>query len=366
MRRDVGSVTEIGPGLWAVQVSLGADPVTGKRRRPLKRVRGSRRDAERQLLRMLAEHGQSDSTTITVEAFIDGMYLPYLAERVRAGSLRRRTADEYEAKLKRYVTPKIGSVKLEQLRPYTLDRWLSSLCDLGLSPRTRIHAYRVLSTAMSTAVRWRLIPSNPLAAVSPPKAERRAPRVLSVAEANAYLDAFSGHALEPVVVIALGAGLRRSELCALDWSDVDLDAATVRVDKGRHERKGETWNEPPKSATSRRIVSLPEWAVASLRPHRGLGPVCGTMKPSSVSYWYKKHVDDSGLAWCPLKNLRHSSATIALALGVDVVVVSRRLGHSTVSITDQFYLAPGREADVDAAAKMGELRQLPATNERVG
>ena len=359
MRREVGTIREVQPGVWTVQVSLGRDPVTGRRRRPCRTVRGNKRDAERVLARLMAEAGKAHAASLTVQDFLEGMYFPHLRDRVKAGGIRVRTVDEYEAKLRRHALPALGGARLAELTPYRLDRWLSSLADRQLSPRTRLHVYRALSTAIATAVRWRLMSGNPLAAVDSPSVPREAPVVLSIEQANAYLDAFADHALEPVVAIALGAGLRRSEICALEWSDFDFEAGTVAVTKGRHQRRGDVWNEPPKSETSRRVVSLPEWALDILRRHRGLGPVCGPLKPDQVSYRYRKHVEASKLPWCPLKNLRHSSATIALALGVDVVVVSRRMGHSTVSITDQFYLAPGRAADVAAAERMGGLRPLP-------
>lgn len=363
MRRDLGTIRETSPGTWVVQASLGRDPVSGKRRRPTRTVRGSRREAERALARIYAEAGAVDGAAITLREYLDSMYLPHLRERVKSGELRIRTVDGYAEKLDAYVVPVLGSKKLTGLRPYDLDRWLAGLSDKGLSPRTRLHAYRVLSTALVTAVRWRLMPSNPLAAVTAPSVKRTAPVVLSASQANDYLDAFKGHELEPIVAIALGIGLRRSELCALEWSDIDMKTGTVSITKGRHERGCKVWTEPPKSENSRRIVVLPKWALETIRPYVGLGPIVGALTPDQVSTRYRKHVTDSGLPWCPLKNLRHSYATIALASGVDLAVVSRILGHSTIAITDGFYLAPGLEAYVKAAEKMGELRHIDEARE---
>ena len=196
--------------------------------------------------------------------------------------------------------------------------------------------------------------------MDPPKALLRDLETLSVDEVRAYLDAFSGHVLEPLVVVGIATGLRPCELFALEWRDVDLSAAEVRVRRGLHQRKSEVWFEDPKSARSHRVVSLPAWAVDSLKPLRGLGPLIpdgGThMSPIKVSRLYRRLVTSSkDLRYVPLRDLRHTHATLMLEAGVDVVVVSRRLGHSTIAITDLHYLRPKRSADRSAADAFGDL-----------
>ena len=372
-RRRIGTITKRPTGAWHVEVPAGRDPITGKRRRLSRDVYGSDREAERELSRLLLEAGKVPRASLTLADYLEDMYLPSL----EPPKVRRRTRDEYESKLRLYVTPYIGQVKLVDLEPYTLDRWQATLAAIEhptaatrkdahptmvrLSPRSRMHAYRVLHSALERAVRWRLIPANPLDAVDQPTVPRYEPDVLDADEANAYLDAFAGHVLEPIVVLALGAGLRRSELCALTWRDVDLKAGTVRIERGAHERSGEVWTEAPKSDTSRRIVSLPSWAIAALRPYKALGPLVsenGTaMRPSLVSALYVRRVAEAGLRRVPLKNLRHTHATLALESGVDLYAVSKRLGHSSPAVTDAFYLRPGRAMDEDAAAKVDTIRQ---------
>ena len=355
MRRAVGSKREVVPGVWRLEVSAGYDPVTGKRNRPSSTIRGDEAAADRELARLMLGVGLVPTTKLTLSEYVNEVWLPAI-------SVRKRTYDEYEAKMRLHVLPVLGKVRMDRLEPYLIDRWV-----LGLpKTRTGLHAFRVLHTALTRAVRWRIIEHHPLDSVEAPPDGEYEPDVLAVDEANDYLDAFAGHELEPFVVLAIGAGLRRSELMALEWSDVDLKAATVHITKGRHERKGEVWNEDPKSRTSRRLVSLPPWAVEALKPHRGIGPIT-TLKPSQVSYRYGKRLrqvdaerrakdKDDGLRYVPMKQLRHSHATIALAAGVDLVTVSRRLGHSTATITDAFYLRPGRAADQRAAEAIDGMR----------
>lgn len=355
-RRSIGSVSRLGPDRYRVQVEIGRDPVSGERRRLSRNVRGTRAEAERELARLTLEAGAAPSSTVTLRAYVETAWIPRTAERVR-----RRTVDDYALKMKSHVLPKLGDVRLGDLQPYQLDRFFGELAAGDLSPRSRLHVYRVLHNALGQAVKWRLIPTNPLDAVERPRVEQSEPDVLSAAEANAYLDAFAGHVLEPFVIVAIAAGLRRSELAALSWSDVDLKAGTVSVERGLHESGGEVWAEKPKTTRSRRVVTLPGWAVARLKAIRGVGPLAleggAAIRPTRITVLYRRHVAAAGLRYVPLKNLRHTAATLALAAGVSPVTLSRRLGHSTFATTDSFYLKITRDADELAAEQLEGFRE---------
>jgi integrase len=219
-------------------------------------------------------------------------------------------------------------------------------------------------------VLWRLVDRNVLDAVKAPPVPRRKPAVLSADEANAYLDAFAGSPLEATILVAIGAGLRRSELAALSWKDTDLRAGTVSVTKGRHQRQGDVWIEPPKSQASRRVVALPQRCVDRLTRIRGVGPLAVEngvwMSPELISRRYKTTLADAGLTYLPLKNLRHTSATLALQAGASLYAVSKRLGHSSPAVTDAFYLSPDRSLDEDAARRLDRaLERVPKCAETV-
>lgn len=308
---------------------------------------------------MLLEIGKLPSgRALTVRQFIEELYEPALDSRVR-----RETATGYKSKLQTWVIPKLGQTRLGELEPYVLDRWRDELVE-KLSGRSALNVYRVFSTALNRAVKWRLIQSNPLLAVDAPRAKVRDLDVLDASEALDYVKAFAGHKLEPIVVLALATGLRPCELTALTWADVDLKATELRVRRGLHEKKSESWFEETKSDRSNRTVSLPAWAVEILKPLRGIGPLVpgdgadGHARPTEVAREYKRQVLAAKARYVPLRDLRHSHATLLLEAGVDVVVVSRRLGHSTVAITDQYYLRPKRSSDQKAADALGDLLAL--------
>lgn len=353
-RRPVGSIRWRKDGVARVELSAGRDPLTGKRNRMSVEVHGTPADAERALAKMLLDIGQLPSgRAMTVREYLDNLYKPSLDGRVR-----KETRIGYVEKLDNHVIPKLGEMMLAKLEPYVLDRWRDDLVG-KMSGTAASNVYRTFSAALNKAVKWRLIDANPLKAVDPPRKKPREIDTLTADEVISYLKAFRGHAIEPVVIVALATGLRPCEVYALTWADIDLGEQTVVVHRGLHQRKSEVWFEPPKSDRSHRTVSLPAWSVEALRPLRGIGPLVsdsqGHMAPTAIARLYKRQVHAESLRYVPMRDLRHTHATLMLEAGVDVVVLSRRLGHSTVSITDQYYLRPKQSSDQAAADAFGKL-----------
>ena len=352
-RSSLGSVEDIGEGKWRVWVSAGRDARTGKRMRRSKVVRGTRRDAENERVRMLAEAGSMPerATEMTYGEYLEGIYLPDAEKR-----LEPDTVYSYRSAA-RAVLPVIGGVLLDALRPSHIDSLMSSIG----SPGARLKAYKLVRQSLRRAKRMRLVSDVATDAVDPPKVPEYHAETIDAHQAARLLAAFRGHEIEPAVLLALGCGLRRSEICALDWDDVDLAANEVHVTKKLVVVEGEQRVGPPKTSNSWRVVSLPESFAVRLREIRPDGPqlpllsVSGArMNPDTVTGKYGERCDEAGCHWVSLKNLRHSHATIMLASGVNVVDVSRRLGHSSVSITDRFYLRPKRAADQRAAIVFDE------------
>lgn len=356
-RRTLGSKTEVSPGVWRLSVSAGRDPISGKRRRPTKLFHGSERDADMELARMLASVGRHSGSVTTLWDFIETMYLPAIAP----PELRKRTVDEYRKKLEKYVRPTIGDVRMDRLDRYTMVSWMRGVKTMVPNKQTQLHVYRALSAALGRAVAWGVIEDNILTkAVEPPVPDEHMPTVLTAAEANAYLDAFSGAELEPVVVLAIAGGFRPSEIYALTWADVDFATGVVAVRKGMHQRDGSTWLEEPKSRTSRRDVHMPAWAMDALRPHRGLGRICGDLTPNQITWRYKQHAKKAGLApWCPLENLRHTSATIGVESGISIEDMARRLGHVDPSMARKRYVKRWVSRDRQAADVLDAFRSRP-------
>jgi integrase len=363
VRRELGSIREQSPGVFRLTVSVGYNSATGKRRRATRVVRGSEREAELVLARMLLESGRLPETEVSVRSFLVDLYLPHLEKRRR----RRKTLAGYRSMIEHHIEEPLGDLAVSALVPYQLQRWMDELSRVHgegeLSERSRLHIYIFLKGALRQAVVWGLRETNPMEGVARPELPRRAKKdVLTAKEAGAYLAAFRGNVIEPVVVLALACGLRRCELAGLRWSDIDFEAGKLEVLRGLHDFEGEVIEEEPKSENSRRRISVPAWALEALRPLRGLGPLVsedgGPMKPCHITQHYCRQVKEAGLRHVSLKNIRHSHACLLIEAGVDLYTVSRRLGHATTAVTELHYVDPSEKADEAAADALGDLRRL--------
>jgi integrase len=256
-----------------------------------------------------------------------------------------------------HVAPRIGRVPLAKLRPVHIQKVVDEMLAEGLAPRTVLQAYRVLSAALNQAVRWQLLATNAARAASPPRPERPVPSIPD-AETLALILAASGRDwFRVALVLATTTGLRRGEVLALPWRDVDLEARRLRVNAALQEVGGELRRVEPKTDRARRTVALPEATIAVLRAHRlernrrrllvgeawqDLGLVLdrgdgGAIHPNVFSRRFQRLVRRLELPAMRLHDLRHAYATTLLLAGVHPKIVSEALGHTSTSFTMDTY-----------------------------
>ncbi|MBA2439364.1 MAG: site-specific integrase [Thermoleophilaceae bacterium] len=352
-------------------MEAGRDPGTGKRLRRTETFRGTKRKAEARLTALLAavESGTDlDPARLTLGEYLE-KWLEASEKRVRT-----RTHERYSELARLHVAPTLGRVPLGKLRPLHLEGLYSALLAKGLSARTVLHVHRVLFSALRQAVLWQLVPRNVAEAVVPPRPARHEVAALEAQEAGAILAAVAGSDLEQPVALALGAGLRRGEVLGLRWRDLDLDAGRARVVQTLQETRGGLRFVAPKTHRSRRSVSLPAFVVDALRGHRKaqnerrllLGTAWqptdlvidrgdgGPMRPDTLSHRFRKVTRRAGLD-VNFHGLRHGHASLMLAAGVHLKVVSDRLGHSAIGITADLYSHVGPLLEEQAAATLDGL-----------
>ena len=359
MRRAEGTVVELDAGRrYRVQVNLGTDPSTGKRLRSSRTVRGSRKDAESALREMLLQNGSRAACggDMTLDWYWEHTYMPYCESR-----LRPSTVNGYRKDYGCLLADRLGHMELRSITPLAVDAWLDSL-----KPSRRPPAYKLLRQMMSRAVKWRLIDRNPCDSVDAPKSAHYEPRPLSADEASAYVRHFleSGNLdAVKILMLALGGGFRRSEIAALNWLDVSADGA-VSITKAVTEVRGGAHEDAPKSRFGERVVHLPAFAVGvlnGLRPADDGGAVLTyrgrRMRPQMVSRVYERVRDSMppDVRRISLKDMRHTSLTLTLEGGADLLAVSRRAGHSTTAITASYYLRPHESVDRKAAGGLDAL-----------
>lgn len=298
--------------------------------------------------------------------------------------LRRQVAatafDNYSVIADTHIRPTLGARPVAKLTVAEVDRLLNAKLADGLSVSTVRRIRAVLAQALKQAERWGLVSRNVAALSTPPKSPRREGRALSEDEARTLLEALRGHRHEALFMLMLAVGLRRGEALGLRWSDVDLDGATLRV---VHQLKREGDSEGSsrlvlgdvKTVKSRRAVALPAFMVEELIAHRSrqeaeraeagdawhdTGHVFTTrigtpLDPRNVYREFVRIVEGAGLGrWHP-HELRHSAATLMLAAGVPIEVVSNVLGHSSIRMTADTYGHLGATHRVAADAMSAAL-----------
>ncbi len=336
-------------------LTLGFDEA-GKRRRKFVNVKGSKADAQKKLREMLSALDKGmplDISKATVGEFLD-QWLYIYAET----NTSPRTVEGYRERIHRYIIPRLGHVPLVKLAPAQIQSVYSDMLDRGLSARTALGAHRVLREALGHGVRWGLLARNVCDAVDPPRPARKEMASLDADDVQRFLDAASHSHYGPLFFLAVYTGMRRSELLGLRWSAVDLDTRTIAVTETLQRVRGKGLIVmQPKTARSRRSVSLPPSAVALLaglkvkqREQRSaMGfewgntdyvfshPDGSPMYPNTVSRRFAEIVRRAGIPPVRLHDLRHTHATLMLKQGVHPKIVSERLGHASITITLDTY-----------------------------
>lgn len=382
-----GHIRKRSKDAWTVVIDVGRDPSTGKRHQQWVSVKGTKKDAERKLAELVHQvdtGGFVRPAKVTVAEFLDRWLHDYAWP-----NLAPRTAEGYEQIIRGHLIPGLGYIPLIQLRPehlqqYYADKLASGRRDGkgGLSPRTVRHHHVTLHGALQSAVKWGLLARNPADAVDAPRYQAHEMRTFNEEDIRVFLTAARPTPYYSLFYLALFTGMRRSELLALCWDDIDLDLAQVSVVRTIHQLRDRTIVfRAPKTAKGRRTVALPPSAALMLREHRekqeairaSLGkalqgsdlvfsqPDGRPLLPDTATHAWIKLTRHTGLAGVRLHDARHSHASLMLKAGIHPKVVQERLGHASIQITLDTYshITPGLQA---AAAERfdQELAPYPA------
>lgn len=364
-----GHIRSRGKGSWAIVLDVGRD-AAGKRRQKWHAVHGTKRDAERELSRLL--HEMNTGTYVEPTRLLVCDYLPKWLKHAKS-KVSPKTFERYDEIVRLHLVPALGHYPLAKLQPLHIQDYYSEALQKGrvdgrggLSAQTVLHHHRVLHTALQQAVRLHSLARNPADAVEPPRPQRKLIRALDEKQAAALLDVLRRTDLYAPSLLALTTGMRRGELLALTWQDMDLKAMKVMVCKSLQQTNDGVSVKAPKSGRGR-TVPLPLLAVEALREHRAgqaeerlrLGPDYtdnglifarydgNFWDPDSFSSSFSAIVRKSELPYVNFHALRHSHATILLKQGINPKVVSERLGHANVGTTLDIYshVLPGMQEE---------------------
>ena len=352
---------------WQIVIEDERDPVTGKRTRHYKTVNGTKKQAEALKLKMMAEIDSGGIVTASAMKTGDWMrewlklYLP---------NIEATTRDSYRDKIENYIEPILGNIPLKALKTSNVQSWVNELAQRKLAPKTIRNAYNNLNAAMKKAVLLQMIPHNPCNGAELPKMKRYQAQVYTSAELNALLTAAKDTDFHLAIAIMSATGIRRGELLALKWENVDIANRVIHIKENMVQAGTEILEKSPKSDSGLRDISIGgklatllseakmQYFVDMAEPgFRDLGYVIhkhnGTpYRPDSMTQKWNRFLKMHNLRYIRLHDLRHTHATLLLQSGVNVKTVQDRLGHSDVTITLNTYAHVTSDMAQEAANKI--------------
>ena len=350
----------------------------GKRKQKWIPFHGTKREAERELVRLLNDlHNGllTDPAKMTVADLLNRWLKDCAKQTVSPTTYQR-----YAGITRDHLKPAFGHIPLAKLRPLQLQKaytdWQQEGAKKkgkgGLSARTVLQHHRILHEALDQAVKWQLIPRNPADAVETPKPSRKEMNHLDEEGTIKLLNAAEGDRLYIPVLLAVTTGMRRGEVLGLRWSDTDFDDGIAYVRQSLMQTKDTIAFKAPKTAGSARAVPLLRMTIAALKRHRRaqaeekllFGPdyadndlVCALpdgapWPPDALSSSFRYLVKRAGMPGVRFHDLRHSHATQLMKEGVNPKIVSERLGHSSIAITLDLYSHVSRGLQQEAVDKL--------------
>jgi integrase len=391
MRRN-GHIRQRTPGSWELRYTLGTDPATGKRRIATATVRGKRRDAEKELRRLLrsldtGEH--VDPTRMTVRQWL-AAWLGAVRQEVSP-----KTHERYGEIVNNFLIPALGNLALNKLAPAHIqeayNHWATSGRrdgkKGGLAPLTRRYIHVILRSALARAEEQQLLARNPADVFRKrlPKVERKEMVTLSAEEAQRLLEGLKNTRIYWPVMLALATGMRRGEILALRWKNIDLDRGVISVVQSLEQTNKALRFKDTKNSRARPIT-MPGFAIQELRLHKreqaeelfALGirqngetlACCRAdgqpLQPRSLTHQFALLCSRvEGLPRIRFHDTRHSHATQLLASGVHPKVTQERLGHSTIATTMDLYSHVTTSMQTEAAAKVDAAFQSAKAGRKI-
>jgi len=376
-----GHIRQRSKGSWEIFYEMAADPVTGRRQQKSQTVKGAKRDAQRVLREVLISLEQG--AYVKPNKVTLGDWLRQWLKDYASMNTTDRTQESYSSIVERHLIPSLGKVMLADLQPqhiqsYYADKLSNGRADGkgGLSARSVVYHHRILSKALDYAVKMGMVVRNVADVVQPPRMQRVTMRTLSPEEATRFLEAAQETDYYVYFATLLYTGLRRGELLALRWRNLDLAKATLTVVETAYKLgNGDYIIKEPKTAQSRRSVILSPALVELfkaywidqelLRIQLGVSlnaddfvfirPDGSPINPNAVTLAFRRIIQKAGLRNLRIHDLRHTHATLMLKAGVHPKVVSERLGHASIGITLDIYshVLPGIQEE--AAEKFDRI-----------
>jgi integrase len=362
----------------------------GKRNRRTKTVKcKNQTEAKKELAKFVTEIEAGEY--IAPEKMTFSGFVGAWKEKYASKQLAPSTFETYITLLENQILPTFGHKRMDQINTMQILNFLEMLSKDGmrsdgktgqLSSATIQFYHRILKNIFSRAVDWKVIKENPVASIKKPKVESKKAKVYTEEQVSTLMNHIVNEdpKWQMIITIAITTGMRRGEILALEWDNVDLERGKIHIQQSLTYTKGKGYIfKEPKTKNSIRTISLAPSVTEQLRQYKlnknkeklRLGDKWNgkerfllfttwdgePMYPSSISSWWKKRLKKYGLPPITFHELRHTSATLLINEGVHMKTISARLGHSKIGITMDLYGHALDSADEAAANKFDHLFQ---------
>ena len=386
-KKGEGSVRQRKDGRWEGRVVIGYDEKGLPR---TKNVLAKTKRECQEKLKQLRETVTGPRTEKVRPEMPFGEWLDFWYQNYVKPQIRPTTQANYEAKIYQHIIPELGKIPLNQLAQKDLQQFYARMKTGGRLIRTEqfgkglsdsmvrgLHA--ACRSALEKAVQEELIRTNPAVGCKLPPKRGREMQVLGREELQRFLIQAQAEGYFELFLLDLCTGLRRGELLALQWDDLDFKTGTLTVNKQVYEVKGQLQVSVPKTRASIRRLVLPPGVVEVLRAYRETvdsrwmfpSPVKEDIPitPGAVRRRLQIILERAGCKKIRFHDLRHTFATLSLESGMDVKTLSAMLGHVSAATTLDIYTHVTGDMQTEAAAKIdrglgNEVRENPAQAEQ--
>lgn len=302
----------------------------------------------------------------------------------KKGNIDQNTYESYEIHIKAHIIPEIGHYKLTQLRDFHLQALYREKLESGrkdgkggLSTRTVRYIHTIINGAMKQAKKSKLIIDNPAETAEPPRAEKKDPRFLENDQVAAFLKEAQRCRYYPAFLLSLNTGMRKGELLALTWDDINMETGEITINKTLERTKeyglrikNHTKNKKSRTVGVAPVVieTLKFWKAKVNAERLALGesyannnlvfpneigePTC----PRAFARQFERALKRAGLEGAAsVHSLRHTFATLSLQEGADVKSIQEALGHHSSAFTLDVYASVTKKMRKEAEEKIGRL-----------
>lgn len=368
-----GTIRQRPDGRWEARFTVGRDPGTGKQIQ--RSVYGSTQKEVRQKLAQAVaavDNGtyQTPNRT-TVSEWLNEWLTTFCADKVKPLTLQ-----SYQGIIKNHILPAVGAVELQAVKGTHIQKLYNAMTIAGLSGKTVKNVSAVLHKAFSIALKQGVIQANPCDAAELPKVERHEISPLADDEIPLFLSAINSSPMRNAYALCLFAGLREGECLGLSWKQVDFERGRITISQQLQREKvkgGRYYIAPSTKSGKPRTIEPPPVAFEYLRAERvkqlenrlKAGPLWSnpddlvftdeTGKHYAIFTFYKRFKAIAASIGRPdarPHDLRHTTATVAIASGADIKSVQDLLGHATASFTLNVYAHTSEQMMKDTAARM--------------